>query len=64
MDEVETLARTMAEQRTGDAGLWQEFVDAVREAIRLADEQPGATARDFLDEPTKPQATPGQLSGR
>lgn len=60
MDEIERLARTVAGQRTGDEGRWREFADIVREAIRLASEQPGTTARDFLEEPTARQELPQQ----
>lgn len=51
MDEIERLARTVAEQRTGDEGRWREFIDRVKRAIEAASRVEGATARDFLDEP-------------
>ena len=51
MDDVEHLARTVAQQRTGDSERWLEFMPIVAEAIEKAERIPNAHPRDFLDEP-------------
>ncbi|MHC2488974.1 hypothetical protein ACVII0_002766 [Sinorhizobium meliloti] len=51
MDQVERIARAVSQQRTGGEGRWQGFTASVEEALKLAAENPGTTARDYLDEP-------------
>jgi hypothetical protein len=63
MDQVERIARTVAEQRTRDERRWREFTAAVEEALKLAAENPGTTAKDYLDDPDAPtvNSAPGRL---
>ena len=53
MHNVERLARTVAEQRTGDGDQWDSFVPEVEAAIEKAKENPSLSPRDFLDEPER-----------
>lgn len=51
MNNVEHLARTVAEQRTGDPERWSEFTSEVEKAIEKVKRVPDSYPRDFLDEP-------------
>lgn len=51
MNNVEHLARTVAEQCTGDPERWQEFTSIVEDALEKVKRVPDSYPRDFLDEP-------------
>lgn len=60
MDQIERIARTVAQQRTGEESGWREFTAVVEEALKLAAENPGTTARDYLDEPDSVKPAPAR----